>query len=343
MTAPSYSQTCEFAETTIKQLKRRDIFPTPINYALWYNYVSCASFALVDEIDKAEQQGVRFDEGMSNYLYNKYVIHEEAGHNDGKTDARKLLTDILTAVNTFSGDNQQYRDQINEHIGTLEKAADQDVTVLAQEIIRAASALRESSEQMHQRLDASRKEVEGLKQHLIRATNEAQRDFLTGLFNRKALDKMLDELIAFTEEHGTALSLLMIDVDHFKKFNDTHGHLIGDEVLKMVAKLLTESLKGKDVVARFGGEEFAVLLPSTNIDNAVTVAESIRRAIAGKELKRRDTGEVVGSVSVSIGVASYHPGSDTVPLFLKRADDALYVSKNKGRNRVTAESGKKAA
>jgi diguanylate cyclase len=139
------------------------------------------------------------------------------------------------------------------------------------------------------------------------------------------------------KEHHSDLCLMMIDIDHFKRFNDKFGHLLGDEVLKTVARTLTDTLKGRDVVARFGGEEFVVILPDTPIEGAMKVAEMIRSAIAGKELKRKDTGETYGTITVSVGIAHYRAATDTLPTLIKRADDAMYHSKQTGRNRVTRE------
>ncbi|MEQ1790285.1 MAG: GGDEF domain-containing protein [Rickettsiales bacterium] len=130
----------------------------------------------------------------------------------------------------------------------------------------------------------------------------------------------------------------MIDVDNFKMFNDKFGHLLGDEVLKIVARTLTDTLKGRDVVARFGGEEFVVFLPETPIEGAMRVAEMIRAGIAGKGLKRKDTGETFGSITVSLGVSRFRHDDDTLLTLIKRADEALYSSKNNGRNQVTKEA-----
>jgi diguanylate cyclase len=132
--------------------------------------------------------------------------------------------------------------------------------------------------------------------------------------------------------------VLMIDIDHFKKINDTYGHLVGDKVIRFVADTLKKQVKGKDTVARFGGEEYVILLPETTLSGALSVAENIRSAIEKTRIKRLETDEAISQVMVSIGVARYLPGESTDQL-LDRADAALYTSKSKGRNRITIEDG----
>jgi diguanylate cyclase len=128
----------------------------------------------------------------------------------------------------------------------------------------------------------------------------------------------------------------MVDIDLFKKFNDTYGHTIGDDVLQFVGSLLYDNLKGRDFPARYGGEEFIVLLPSTVLDNACIVAEEIRRRLSDKKLKHARTGESLGKVTASLGVAQIAPG-DTINSLLDRADKAVYKAKNSGRNNVKSE------
>jgi diguanylate cyclase len=137
------------------------------------------------------------------------------------------------------------------------------------------------------------------------------------------------------EESGP-LCVLIGDVDHFKKFNDTWGHATGDQVLRLVAQCFKSNTKGRDTAARYGGEEFVVALPHTSLANAVTVAEHIRAAVESKKIVKRSTGETLGSITLSIGVAQYvadEPIGDT----LARADACLYVAKRSGRNRVIAQ------
>jgi diguanylate cyclase len=157
------------------------------------------------------------------------------------------------------------------------------------------------------------------------------------LANRKFLEAAIARLIAEAESKGAALSVILTDIDHFKEFNDTYGHLTGDQVLRLVAASLKQILKGQDVAARYGGEEFAVLLPRTSLVDGVTVAEHIRHAVMSKELVRRSTGETLGRVTISLGVAAWRKG-DSMASLLERADSCLYAAKRAGRNCVIDES-----
>jgi diguanylate cyclase len=133
------------------------------------------------------------------------------------------------------------------------------------------------------------------------------------------------------------LSLMMSDVDHFKKFNDTYGHLTGDQVLRLVSMSIKQNIKGQDTATRYGGEEFAVVLPNTVLRSAIVVGDHIRRAVMTKELMKRSTGEHLGRVTVSIGVATLRKG-DTPQTLIERADACLYAAKRHGRNRVMSET-----
>ncbi|MFQ5598814.1 MAG: GGDEF domain-containing protein, partial [Nitrospiria bacterium] len=166
---------------------------------------------------------------------------------------------------------------------------------------------------------------------------EATVDFLTGLANRKAFNETLAICASETASDDNDLCLLLIDIDHFKRFNDTYGHITGDEVLKFVGRKIKKKLKGTDFVARFGGEEFAVILPKTLLKGAKVVAEAIRTLFAETKLKSVQTSRLLGTVTVSIGAACYRPG-ESLEDFINRSDQALYYAKDGGRNRVATET-----
>jgi len=249
-----------------------------------------------------------------------------------------MIKNVLRAVNDFSGETENYNKDLGAYIETISKDfGDADVKDIIKDLVGATVTLKKSGEQMSRRLEESKIEIDQLRQNLQQVTTEAQKDGLTGLFNRRTFERLLEEYMMAANEQKVDLCLIMLDVDHFKKFNDNYGHLLGDEVLKIVARTLTDTLKGRDVVARFGGEEFVVVLPNTPLDGAMRVADVIRQSIANKELKRKDTGQNFGRITVSLGVSSFRHHVDDIPKLIKRADEALYESKKSGRNRVTRE------
>jgi two-component system cell cycle response regulator len=176
-----------------------------------------------------------------------------------------------------------------------------------------------------------------LRTSLEQSVEQAITDALTGLHNRRYMETHLKRLVAEALQKGRSLSLLVADIDHFKRVNDTHGHDIGDVVLKEFARRLKRSVRGMDLACRLGGEEFVVIMPETDLDRACQVAERIRSHAATETFDIGGTGEPL-RVTASVGVASLERPGDTAEAIFKRADQALYVAKREGRNRVVADA-----
>lgn len=335
------SDPLKIAKLALPLMTQHGIEPTPKNYAVWYAYVESRNRDLVKEVDGIINDGRPFNNNVNSYLYTKYVGEKSDQKliSDTTQGAQLLLAEVLEVIHQFSGHTDGYNKEVDQHVQKLaSKVGDSHMGEIIKEIIASAASLKDSGTSLNRKLDESKQEIQALKQNLEKITREAQRDFLTGVYNRKAFDNFLEERIKAVNEEGGDLCLLMIDIDYFKRFNDKFGHLIGDEVLKIVAKELVNSVKGKDFVARYGGEEFAVILPATPLAGAMYVAENLRQTIASHDLRRKDTGEICGSITISVGVAAFKASQDTISSLIRRADEALYKSKHEGRNRVTQEA-----
>ncbi len=218
---------------------------------------------------------------------------------DGQRVSADVIAEEPTLVLGFS------RDQLWSLVDSSPEAARNLLRILAGRIRADDAVLGESSRQ---------------KRHL---EHLAMVDGLTGLRNRRWLDEAFTRQLTRAIRAGQRLSLLMVDIDHFKRLNDVHGHPFGDAVLQRVARTLAEGLRPQDLLARYGGEEFAVLLPGIEVQNAVAIADRLRRAVEASDGTQ---------VTVSIGVACLQR-EDTLPSLLGRADEALYRAKAAGRNR----------
>jgi diguanylate cyclase len=325
-----------FAEAAQSRIRELGLSPIPRNYEIWYAYLT----RINPELNKAVD-GVLAGSGALGALdlERLYDAHFSANRTLRKMDAvnggiNAELRDVITEITGALGATSGYNNTLAEASRDLTMADDpSSIQSTVRLLVASTLEMRENSQRLESRLDGAMQEIAVLQQGLESIRMESRTDPLTELGNRKHFDDTMNEAIRASGARGEPLSLLMLDIDHFKSFNDAHGHLTGDQVLRLVAMTLKQNIKGQDLAARYGGEEFAVVLPNTSLKQAVEVANHIRHAVASKELKKKSTGEILGRITISAGAASLSE-FDTRETFIERADSCLYAAKRSGRNRV---------
>jgi diguanylate cyclase len=335
-----HERTMAFAEVALGQIRSLRQTAIPRNYEIWYVYATGYNAPLNKIINETLAHSGKLTEADLEQIYETYLSHIKTTDRIDKVGARVIgeIDDVMKLLSEALGMSAVYDASLSgatERLATA-KSSDQ-VKEIVQTLIRATREMRETNKALEDRLTLSKNEISNLQQSLEAIRAESLTDPLTGLGNRKYFDRMIGTAMQNAFATGEPLSLLMFDIDHFKSFNDSYGHLTGDQVLRLVGLSLKQTIKGQDITARYGGEEFAVVLPSTALRQALTVADHIRRAVMAKELKKKSTGEVLGRVTISVGVSMLKSGDDTYSL-IERADACLYAAKRNGRNRVICEA-----
>jgi diguanylate cyclase len=334
-----HERTMAYAEVALGQIKSLRHTAVPRNYEIWYVYAAGFNAPLNKIINETLARNGKLSEADLEQIYETYISQIKTTDRIDKVGARVIgeIDDVMTLINDALGMSSNYDNSLSGATQRLEVANNRDqVKAIVEILVHSTREMRETNKALEERLTLSKTEINNLQQSLEAIRTESLTDPLTGIGNRKHFDRSIETALQMAHASGEPLSLLMFDIDHFKSFNDSYGHLVGDQVLRLVGMSLRQTIKGQDVTARYGGEEFAVILPNTAIRPALTVADHIRRAVMAKELKKKSTGEILGRVTISVGVSTLRPTDDTDSL-IERADACLYIAKRSGRNRVICE------
>jgi diguanylate cyclase len=327
-------------------MEEAGVWPTPLNFEIWVHYLGDPEGPLGREIKRLLAASEPFTEATADMLAAEYLprgrLTEEI--RDAGRVLDRELSSVSEAISTAHKSQAAFGQTLDKAATSIETAGDgAGLQAIVSGLSSATRTVQRENETLEKRLDASTREVSRLREHLEQVRRDAMTDALTNLANRKAFDEHLDAACAQAEAEGGSLTLAVLDIDHFKRFNDTWGHQTGDQVLRYVASVMARVAGAPRIAARYGGEEFAMIFPRETRSQVQNALESIRKEISSRSLRRRSTDDELGAVSLSAGFAQRRPG-ETASSLLDRADTALYASKHAGRNRVTcAEQLDKAA
>lgn len=314
--------------------------PSPENYQVWYAYMGRTKPDVTVAIDRVLQEGASFSDEFNKELFERHFGTEEkmAAFDKASTEFRTEITQVLGRLAEAGGDASRFRENLEGISSDLEQESGVEaIRAMVGNLVSETQSMAQQSRRLETELDASTKKIADLEKNLETVERESQIDALTGIANRGCFDASLNDAIQGAQSNGGELSLIMADIDHFKKFNDKWGHQLGDQVLRLVGQTLKTNVGDGNLAARYGGEEFSVVLPGALLNDAAEVAETVRSKIMGKILTNKSTNEPLGRITLSFGVAQYVPGEDEESL-IKRADEALYTAKKQGRNRVEFNS-----
>ena len=335
----------ELAHAAVTSMTRFSIPPTPINFTIWYEYHAGRDPALSRAIDALVAGKTPFTPETTLQLYEEFLNPARLLRTSRETTEKlqEAMDGLRNVVDAAGEDARSYGAKLEHFSGNLDRHEPAPALgSMVSGMLQETRAMEERNRALEDRLAETTAEVKLLREHFEQARREALSDALTGLANRKNFEQTLTLLAKTAQDEDEPLSLMLIDIDHFKQFNDSHGHQTGDTVLQLVARTLSDNVKGQDLAARYGGEEFALLLPRTRADQAVKLGDNIRVLVSGRKLVKRHSGEDLGRITISAGVAQYLAG-ESLSAFVQRADSALYAAKRKGRNIVIAAAERPAS
>lgn len=330
------NQVEKWAREALDHLTRDGLLPVPDNFAVYYSYHSGSNGNLKMAVDAMLAQFGRLTQQQCSAIFQAH-LSLEAEHrvlNSATASIESELNRVMLVLDQTNTGTQKYDTTLTSFSGSLQSSSSlEQIRMAVSKVANETRSMAEQNQRLHNQLTLSTQQMTEMRYNLDQVRKDSLRDPLTEVGNRKFFDNELVRITSEAVESQSTLSLLIADIDHFKKFNDNFGHLIGDQVLRLVARTFIENLKGRDIIARYGGEEFVILLPNTDVRAAEKVADQLRTSLGTKQIKRKNTQETLGVITISLGATEYIPYED-LDAFIARADAALYDAKQSGRNCV---------
>jgi diguanylate cyclase len=332
----SKEQSAEVLRRVLALMGQHDAALNPVSYTLWYEYATGINSALSQGVDSAVKTTPRLSDAIVAALYHAHVADGDSKAMSRITlELQRMLSEMVDSATRTGSQAELFGNQLQELNTALSANDSSSLQQLVSQALVGTHAMQSTAQALEQQVKSSQQEIERLKSELVRARDEVVMDPLTKVLNRKGFDQRLKEMMEQPNDPNATHCLVMLDIDHFKKVNDTYGHVMGDRVIQALGEVLRSCVVDKkNAVARYGGEEFAVVMPNCTLDESTRLAEMVRLKTRAMKIRDRRTQEVELTVSVSAGVAAIQPGDDAQTL-IARADGALYKSKQGGRNRVT--------
>lgn len=329
-------KSAELLRTALGLMNQHDAAFNPITYSVWYEYASGSNARLNQALDHLKQTEPRLGNDTIQRLYREFIAGvdditmERISH-----DFQKVMAGVAETASHTGQQAGAFGTQLSHLSAALQAEQAPALREQLVQALRHTQVMQNAANELQNKVQTSQAEIQRLRSDLDRAREEAFVDSLTRILNRRGLDHQLDKLLQQPLTPGGTHGLVMLDIDHFKRINDNHGHLMGDRVLAAIGEVLRTTVQQPGhLVARYGGEEFAILMPNATLQQAAELAESVRSRTKAMKLRNRTTNEVVLTVTVSAGAATLHSGESGTE-WIGRADAALYRSKEGGRDRVT--------
>jgi len=330
-------QAAGYLRRAVPMMVKHNIVPNPLNYTLWYSYYSNVFPSLNNELDKTLKRYGTCPPYISESLFFRHISNLDNDNEEQLLHFQKAFTHLVDGLSDSMDQTAQQTNDFSQalmenltELGSHE--VDDAIAPVLNKLSANANAICSANEEFQGQLSAAQSEISILKAELENSKKEASTDPLTGLYNRRVFEAIYNQFVD-DDNNTDDITLIMMDVDKFKVFNDTHGHLMGDQILKYIGKLLKKECNNPVVPVRLGGEEFALLCPSIKLEHAQSVAEKIRIKLASVTFSNKRTGKRIPPVTASFGVAQKKSG-DNLTNMIERADQALYAAKNAGRNQV---------